>query len=245
MIAAVTLHVAGYQLCLAGQTLKVSFGSSLPPWVIAETGNGILIDIMREALEPAGYDIIPVYVPYNRRLIAYKKGKVDVVCDVNSRTLKGLPLEGYLAADVYSYDNICVALKKRGHRIIKVSDLAGFGVVSWQGAIETIGGEYAEMAKKNVNYMELASQVLQVEMLFRGRPVVIQLDRKIFHYYRKKLAEKGKIDTSQSVDIFPLPGKNVCGFLFRDKDAQVSFTKRFSKLKESGRVDEIINKYTE
>ncbi|MCP4105039.1 MAG: hypothetical protein GY749_05820 [Desulfobacteraceae bacterium] len=37
---------------------------------------------------------------------------------------------------------------------------------------------------------------------------MIQSDRQIFRYFRKKVSEEGKIDISQPVDIFPLFGKN-------------------------------------
>jgi polar amino acid transport system substrate-binding protein len=230
--------------CFADQTLKVAFGESLPPWVIPESDNGITADIIKETLEPAGYSIKHVYVPYARRLVTYKHGEVDAVCDVNPNIIKDSNLDGFMSVIAYAYENVGVSLKKNGYSFSKISDLADYSVVAWQGAKEAIGGEYADMADKNKKYRELARQELQIKMLYAGRADVIQLDRQIFKYFRKKVSEEGKIDTSQPVDIFPLFGKNECGFFFRDQTVQVTFDKNFEILKESGRYDKIFEKYT-
>ncbi|MDM8521936.1 transporter substrate-binding domain-containing protein [Desulfococcaceae bacterium HSG8] len=245
MITVAMLFLIGSELCFADQTLKVAFGDALPPWVIPETDNGIAIDIMKETLEPAGYVIKPVYVPYARRLISYKYGKVDAVCDVNPNIIRDSELEGYFSVIAYAYENIGVSLKKKGYSFSKISDLADYSVVSWQGAKAAIGGEYADMANKNKKYRELAKQKTQIKLLYMGREDVIQLDRQIFRYFRKKVSEEGKIDTDQPVDIFSLFGKNKCGFLFRDRNARNAFDKNFAKLKASGRYEKLFEKYTE
>ncbi|MCP4105071.1 MAG: transporter substrate-binding domain-containing protein [Desulfobacteraceae bacterium] len=233
------------QQCFADQTLKVAFGDALPPWVIPETNTGILIDIIKETLEPAGYTVKPVYLPYARRLVTYKYGKVDAVCDINPKIIADSKLKGYLSVIAYAYENIGVSLKKKGYSFSGISDLVNYSVVSWQGAKAAIGGEYADMAGKNKKYRELANQELQIKLLYAEREDVIQLDRQIFRYFRKKVSEEGIIDTNQPVDIFPLFGKNKCGFLFRDKNAQVAFDSNFEILKKKGRYDEIFEKHTQ
>ncbi len=233
------------QPCFADQILKIAFGDALPPWVIPETDTGIIVDIIKETLDPAGYIIKPVYVPYARRLISYKYGDLDAVCDINPKIMTDSKLEGYLSVIAYDYENIGVSLKKKGYSFSRISDLVNYSVISWQGAKAAIGGEYADMADKNKKYRELANQKLQIRLLYAGREDVIQLDRQIFRYFRKKVSEEGKIDTSQPVDIFPLFGKNECGFLFRNKNTQAVFDKNFGILKESGRYEKIFERYTE
>ncbi|MFH1157004.1 MAG: transporter substrate-binding domain-containing protein [Pseudomonadota bacterium] len=225
------------------QTLKIAFGNALHPWVIPETNSGILIDIIKETLEPAGYTIEPVYVPYERRLTTYKQGKVDGVCDINPQLISDSKLEGYLSEIAYAYENIGVSLKKNGFSITRISDLVTYRLLAWQGAKTVIGGEYADMADRNKNYRELPDQKTQIKMLYAEREDVIQLDRQIFRYLRNKVSEEYHIDTSQHVDIFPLFGKNECGFLFRDKAVQITFNERLELLKKSGRYNTIFEKY--
>ena len=233
------------QFCFAEQTLKIAFGNALPPWVLPETDSGIVVDLIKETLEPAGYNINCVYFPYARRLKAYEHGQVDVVSDVNSKIMQDLKMEGYFSSIAYAYENIGVALKERGYSFSTISELVNYGIVSWQGAKTAIGGEYAEMAEKNKHYRELPNQKIQVKLLYAGRTDLIQLDRQIFKYFRKQVAEDGKLDTKQPVNIFPLFGKNECGFLFRDQNVQETFDKNLALLKESGRYDKIFEKYTE
>lgn len=229
--------------CSAGQPLKVAFGDSLRPWVIPENSSGILVDMIKETLEPSGYSIIPVFVPYHRRITAYVQEKVDATCDINPKIMTETGLEGFLSVTAYAYENIGVSLKKNGFYFSKISDLKKHRILAWQGAKETIGKEYAEMADDNPNYRELANQETQIKMLYSGREDLIQLDSQIFYFHRKKVAREGKIDTSQPIDIFPLFGKNDCGFLFRDEKAQLAFDHNLRQLKESGRYQAIFKKY--
>jgi ABC-type amino acid transport substrate-binding protein len=47
----------------------------------------------------------------------------------------------------------------------------------------------------------------------------------------------------QPVDVFPLFGKNENCFIFKDPDIQRLFDRKFKQLQESGRYQEIIEKY--
>ena len=48
----------------AQKTIKVAFGNALAPWVFPQDNNGIIVDIISEALTPSGYTIEYIYVPY-------------------------------------------------------------------------------------------------------------------------------------------------------------------------------------
>ncbi len=230
--------------CHASETIKVAFGNALPPWVIPTNNEGIIIDMLKETFKGTGYSIKPIYYPYARRIISYKQGKAGAVCDMNAKIVKGNGLKGYLTQIAYFYENIGVSLKKNGFKFEKISDLTGHSVVSWQGAKTAIGGEYEKMANANKKYSEVANQEKQIKLVFLNRADLIQLDRQIFKYYRNKMSKDGRFNTKEPVDIFPLFGKNECGFLFRDGKAGKTFDGNFAKLKESGRYKELFEKYT-
>lgn len=228
----------------AERLITVAFGDALPPYVIPQTDEGILLDLLKDTLEPEGFTLKPVYYPYARRLLMYNGGRADAVCDVSLKMVDNL--EGYLSTIAYAYENIGVSLQKKGFQFTEIADLTNYSLLSWQGAREALGGEYAEMANRNTQYTEVADQKLQVKMLYAGRVEVIQLDRLIFLYYRNVLRHTDdNIDVTQPIDIFPLFGKNENGFLFHDQAVRDLFNKNFATLKVSGRYDEIIKKYTE
>lgn len=240
-IAAICIPATGESI--AGQEIRVAFGSALPPYVIPETHNGIAADIIKAALEPAGFAIKPLYYPYARRLVAYKAGDADAVCDISENIINADHLEGYFSDIAYEYENIGVSLKKNGYRFSGISDLRDYSVVAWQGAKAAIGREYAAMAEKNKRYTEVADQKRQVKVLFLGRADVIQLDRLIFQYYRNEIAKEGIIDVSQPVDIFPLFGKNRCGFLFKDRAVRDAFNRNLAAIRKSGEYEQIVQSY--
>lgn len=234
----------GPRLSSADQPLTIVFGDALPPWVIPELNAGILLDILKETLQPAGYRLTYIYVPYARRLRTYESGKADAVCDINPTILTNSNLEGHLSVTAYAYENIGVSLKKRGFHFSTISDLINHSVVAWQGAKNTIGGEYAEMVERNAYYREVPNQQLQIRLLYAGRFDVIQLDRQIFAYFRNIESKSGSVDTSQPIDIFPLFGKNESGCLFKEQKVQEAFNTHFKRLQENGRYAEIFEKYT-
>lgn len=225
------------------EKIKVAFGDALAPWVMPDTHNGIILDILTEALEPAGYEIEPIYYPYLRRITSYKSGLVDVTCDINLNTIKDQNLDGFLSDDAYAYENLAFSLREKGYQFKHLNELGNLTLLSWQGAIAHLGDEYAEMATNNPFYLETDRQESQVQMLFLKRVDVIQLDKQIFKYYRSKVSKKGRINTTAKVDSFPLFGQSPNGFLFRDIKIRDEFNRQLKILKDSGRYAEIFERY--
>ncbi|MDN3640965.1 hypothetical protein QWY82_19355 [Simiduia curdlanivorans] len=211
------LLVLSYPAVCQPKEVLVAFGSSLPPWVLEDGSGGILVDMLKACLKPSGYELKPQLLPYARRIFAYEADQVDIVTDVNENLINERGLKGFYSGDLYSYENFLISLSARGFHITKVEDISPYSLLSWQGAIEKIGGAYAEMALKNKQYRETHNQKTQLRMLFRDRVDFIQLDGNIFEYYRQEMIADGEISKDIRVDRFPLFGKNTNGFLFRSK----------------------------
>jgi len=223
--------------------LTVAFGNTLAPWVIADRNKGILIDLISEALEPLGYEIIKDYLPYARRIDSYKTKKVDVVFDINQNNIINSNLIGHFSGIIYTYENYAFSLKKRKYNFTEISQLGQYSFLSWQGAKKQLGSAYALMADRNPAYRETHNQRLQVRMLFAERVDVIQLDKQIYEFYRSNLIKENKIDANVEVDQFPLFGKNPNGFLFRSIKARDDFVEQIALMKKDGRFNKIFDKY--
>jgi polar amino acid transport system substrate-binding protein len=228
----------------AQKTIKVAFGNALAPWVFPQDNNGIIVDIISEALRPLGYKIEYIYVPYARRINSYKSGIVDVASDMNIKTVRYEKLEGHLSDEAYVYQNYAFALAKNKFNFQHLNELVNLNLVSWQGAIAHLGNEYAVMASKNPFYQEIHDQEAQIKMLFAERAEVIQLDLQIFKYYRANVAKNTMIDTDKSVQRFPLFGRSPNVFLFKDKTIRDEFNKRLAIMKENGEYKTIFDRYT-
>lgn len=242
IIATLLLLIPSAGFCQ--KILTVAYGNALAPWVIPADNNGILIELMTAAMEPVGYKIEPVYLPYLRRINSYKQNLVDVASDINSNTTKAENLIGYFSGSVYEYHNYLISLSENNFTFNTLEDVGMHSLISWQGATEHLGEYYKNLMAKNPNYQENHDQTLQVKALFLKRFEIAQMDLQIFKYYRNQIHKAGKIDTSPQVDLFPILGASPNGFLFKDENIRDIFVERIEKLKSSGEFQKIFDKYT-
>ncbi|WP_372655607.1 hypothetical protein [Halobacteriovorax sp.] len=199
------------------EVLNISFGEELPPWISFTKEKGIIYNIIKDCLKGSNIKIKPIYVPYSRRLPEYQGGRASAVSDISPNMIKTFKLKGYYTGELYSYENFAYTLKSNKIKLEKISDLSQYSLISWQGAIEHLGGEYAAMAKANSRYHEISSQKTQVKMLYLNRYQVVQMDSQIFEYYKEMIEKEGDINTSLEIERFPLFGKSRNGVLFKSK----------------------------
>lgn len=223
--------------------ITVVFGEVLAPWVMADTNKGIVVDIFTEAIAPLGYEIEAVYMPYARRSTAFLKAGIDVVSDMNLKSIEGHNLAGYFSDVAYAYENFAFSLHKNQYKIKELSDLENYSLLSWQDAAIHLGDAYAEMARNNPRYSETFDQSNQVKMLYLERFQIIQMDAYIFAYYRAQVAAAGVIDTSQKVDRFALFGQSPNGFLFKSEALRDQFNQQLKWLKSTGQYQKIFERY--
>lgn len=226
------------------EKITVAFGSTLAPWVMADTNNGILIDLFKEAMEPLGYEIENVYFPYARRLDSYQSRSIDVVSDINQNNINNSHLEGHFSGIVYAYENYAYSLESRHYSINSISDLGQYSFLSWQGAKGKLGAEYDLMVANNPQYRETHDQKLQVKMLLKERVDLIQMDKYIFNYYRMHLLKEDKSFSNLPVKYFPIFGKSLNGFLFHSAQANRDFIRQIALMKKDGRYAKIFERYT-
>lgn len=225
------------------EKISIAFGDALAPWVIPASNSGIIIDIIKEALVPLGYELKFEYYPYLRRINSFRTNKIDVASDINLKTLEKEKLIGHFSGEVYAYENYAYSLRESGYSFKNINELSNYSLMSWQGAIIHLGGDYAKMAQNNPYYVESHDQRRQLEMLFRKRIQVIQLDEKIFNYYRLQLVNENIRIALAKVDRFSLFGRSPNGFLFKNEKIKDDFLKQLALMKEDGRYEAIFSKY--
>jgi polar amino acid transport system substrate-binding protein len=225
------------------EKITVVFGKVQAPWVLADTNQGIIVDLLEAAMSPLGYELEHLYLPYARRTIAFQTGDFDIVSDMNLKTINEYKLKGFLSDIAYSYENFAFSLHKNKYNFTQLSDLNSHSLLSWQDAAVHLGEEYAEMVSKHPRYGETFDQSIQVKMLFLERYEVIQMDAHIFDFYRAKLKLSESIDVSQQVDRFALLGASPNGFLFKSKKIRDQFNQQLRLLKSTGEYQKIFERY--
>ncbi|MFP4085933.1 MAG: substrate-binding periplasmic protein [Desulfobacteraceae bacterium] len=231
--------VGGFLLsvCQAGdRELTLAVGLALPPYNIQETDSGMELDIVREALGLKGYTVKAKFVPFARvkRELIHKKvdGALTITPDCG--------IVVFYSDKHIVCQNVAVTLKKNQIDIQDIGDLRDKSVVAFQDATTYLGEAFAEMAKENPQYREIADQSLQINLLYSDRIDAIVLDKNIFQYLRK---HNDRVDTSQPVDVRPIFDPSPFRVAFIDKQVRDDFNEGLKQLRKTGRYDEIVSQY--
>lgn len=220
--------------------LKIIFTKYTPPYVF-EDGTGIVVDIVRTALEASGHKVQPVYVPIERGFKMFAERQVDGTTILQESS--GLKAE--YSAEFMQYHNRAFALKSRNLVIHKTSDLADKSVVAFQNADKYLGGEFGRMAAANKRYKEMAQQEAQTTMLLLGRIDVAVMDESIFRYYRQKLIAEGKATSSQEPTVYDIFPPTPFRAAFIDGKVRDDFDRAIANMRKDGRYEAIYVKYAE
>ena len=228
------------------RTIKLAAGLRVEPYIIEATDSCFEADIAREAFAIEGYRVAFVYQPLLRTKKSFANNLVDGVLTIKSHypEVKG----AYLSDEYITYRNIAVTLSARSIKINSIADLQNKDIDAFQQAHLALGKEFAEMAKSNQKYGEMANQDGQVAMLFYQHTDVIVLDKRIFLYYWKKLKEGAKAlerksPFDQAVTYHYIFEPSNYRIAFKEEKLRDTFNSGLKKLKETERYQQIIDAY--
>lgn len=219
------------------------FGLALPPYVIQESNSGFEVDIIRAALAVKGHTLKPTYASF----LAAPKMLRDKQADAAQRgSMELKESEGfhYASEPTVLYQDAAVTLKKNNLKIDSLADLQGKSIVSFQGATQFLGQDYAAAVKGNANYQESSNERRKLQMFYANSTQVYAGDVNIFKYYRDGV--KGDVDVSQEVvyhKVFAPNADMSRNAVFLDKQVRDDFNAGLKQLKSSGQYQQIIRKY--
>lgn len=225
-----------------GRELTIAFGKDKPPFVYGEEARGLEIDIVREALKFKGYTIKVVHAPNLRLQVAIKAMKVD-----GSATVRTAQDGTYYSDNYIGFENYAITKKMDHLTINKVADLKGKTLVAWQNAYRDLGPAFEALFNPEVKaayrqkYSELASQRDQNIQFWRGGAQVIIVDKTIFLWYRKILANS--VDTTPEVvfhDIFPT--RTYFQVAFKEQQVRDDFNAGLRQLRSNGIYQQLIDR---
>ena len=218
--------------------LKIIFSQYTPPYVF-ENGQGIVVDIVREALQASGHTISPVYVPIGRGFELFAEKRVDGTAIIRENS----GLQANYSDNFMQYHNRAFALKSRQYSLRKLEDLRGKTVVAFQNAQKYLGEAFGRVAADNPHYKEMANQETQALMLLLGRIDVAVMDESIFRFYREKLIAEGKVAKNTEFEVFPLFPPTPYKTAFIDARIRDSFNRELAAMRRDGRYQAIYRKY--
>ena len=220
--------------------LRMIFTQYTPPYV-TEDGSGIVVEIVRTALESSGHKVKPVYVPIGRGFKMFTEKQADGTTILQESS----GVKAQYSQNFMQYHNRAFALKARNLQIRTVADLKDKSVIAFQNAEKYLGEDFRRAVAGNPKYKEMAQQDAQTLMLLLYRTDVAVMDESIFRFYRQKLINEGKADRTQEYvgfNIFPpTPYKAA----FHDPKVRDDFDLSIAAMRKDGRYDAIYRKYAE
>jgi len=220
--------------------LRIIFTQYTPPYVF-EDGTGILVEIVRTALEASGHTVKPIYVPIGRGFKMFAEKQADGTTIVQESS----GLKAAYSDDFMQYHNRAFALKARNLQIRSIADLKDLSVVSFQNAEKYLGEEFRRAVAGNPKYREIAQQDAQIHMLLLYRIDVAVMDESIFRFYRQKLIEEKKAERAQEYVAFNIFPPTPYKAAFHDSKVRDGFNRAITAMRKDGRYDAIYKKYAE
>lgn len=224
----------------AGQTETVTLtvNISIPPYFIKELDSGIEYEIIRESFHHSGVDVSPVFHRAGPRIEVYKKKEVQCISTVSPDS----KLPGYYSDTVIGFQNAVITLSKKNIKIETMSDLGKINIIAFSGAKKYLGKDYDLSVAGNIHYRERLKNDLLPVLLFKERVDAVITDVRIFEYFQKKIS--GRVNTSEPVTIHPIFPIMNYSIACHDKHLIDLFNEGLRKVKQEGRYDKIIDKYT-
>lgn len=220
--------------------VKIIFSQYTPPYVF-EDGTGIVVDIVRSALEPAGYRLQPVYVPIGRGFELFAGKRVDGTAIIREDS----GLQANYSNVFMQYHNKAFTLKASGLKLRRFEDLRGKNVIAFQNAHKYLGAEFGRAVAGEPGYKEMANQETQTLMLLLGRIDVAVMDESIFRFYREKLIAQGKAGRGVEIQAYELFPPTPYRTAFVDPEVRDAFDRGLADLRRDGRYDAIYRRYIE
>ncbi|BAK75038.1 extracellular solute-binding protein, family 3 [Pseudogulbenkiania sp. NH8B] len=217
--------------------LHVAVGLAKPPYVEEGGQSGMEVEIVRAALQQAGFQPVFEAYPQARGLMLLQSGRVDAMLTLAPDT----PVEAFRSAPVLYYRNRAIVLKSSGIRLEHLADLARYSVAGFQNARLLLGPEFTAVMARHPRYVELADQQIQNRLLYLHRVEVVVGDSLVFHQNNRALGTR--LDTSAELaefDLFP-PSPRSVGFLREEQ--RDAFDRALKALQRSGEVARIVARY--
>lgn len=222
---------------LAEVELHVAVGLAKPPYVEEGGQSGMEVEIVRAALQQAGFRPRFEAYPQARGLMLLQSGRIDAMLTLAPDT----PVSAFRSAPVLHYRNRAIVLKSSGIRLGSIADLARYSVAGFQNSRLLLGPVFTEVTARHPRYSEQADQQIQNRLLYLNRVEVVVGDSLIFQHNNRVLAHS--LDTSAELaefDIFP-PSPRSVGFLRREQ--RDAFDRALKVLRRRGEVARIVARY--
>ena len=221
--------------------LRIAFGQEKAPylWVENDQVTGIEYDIVRAALAAVGDGLVPGTLPNRRVSIALSGEDYDAVTGMQ---MNQAGETAFYSDEYLTYANFAITRKARHIKLTGLADLFEHSVAIWQNAWEDLNlGKLRPGGPNGLDYTEFTSQYRQSKFFWVGRCDVNVIDRNIFVWYSRQLADE--MDTTAELEFHNILPMVRVRAAFHDSNARDAFNAGLKKIHANGSYDRIFAKY--
>ena len=225
-----------YSFIASSEQLDVVVGWDKPPYVMSADHSGFELELTRAILKELGHELSPIYVPFGRTARLLKDNAVDIALTLN----RAHKVSADILSDPYVvYQNVAVTREDRNIAVKGLASLRGKSIIAFQTAQTVLGKEYGNSLASQPNYIEMARQDRQVNMLMLGSVDAVIMDRNIFSYF--KAQNDAYADDAVTIhELFPVSA--YCAGIPNPK-LRVQFNATLKKFIEDGRYQALLTQF--
>ena len=225
-----------YSFIASSEQLDVVVGWDKPPYVMSADHSGFELVLTRAILKELGHELSPIYVPFGRTARLLKDDAVDIALTLN----KAHKVSADILSDPYVvYQNVVVTREDRNIAVSDLASLRGKSIIAFQTAKNVLGKEYGNTLASQPNYLEMARQDRQVNMLMLGSVDAVIMDRNIFSY----LKARNDAYSNDAVTIHELfPVSAYCAGI-PNPELRAQFNATLNKFIENGRYQALLTRF--
>jgi len=225
-----------YSFIASSEQLDVVVGWDKPPYVMSADHSGFELELTRAILKELGHELSPIYVPFGRTARLLKDDAVDIALTLN----KAHKVSADILSDPYVvYQNVVVTREDRNIAVSDLASLRGKSIIAFQTAKNVLGKEYGNTLASQPNYLEMARQDRQVNMLMLGSVDAVIMDRNIFSYF--KAQNDAYADDAVTIhELFPVSA--YCAGI-PNTELRMQFNATLKKFIEDGRYQALLTRF--
>ena len=221
------------------ERLTLAAIQSVPPYVIAASDSGVVVDMVREALALTEHRLGEIqYVTNLRAQRALEEGRVDLAMHI-PEAQPGV----YHSHPLVHYWNVAISLQSEQIQVRSLEGLAGKRIIAFQNAQDLLGDAFQTAVSRAAKYAEQPNQRSQVVALFRGGADVLIMDLHIFRYYRTLLEEERELDFHRPIRVHSILPPSPRTIAFRDEALRDEFNAALRRIQENGTYARILERY--
>lgn len=217
--------------------ISIAARNDVLPYVTDNATNGLEIEIINTVFADTPYTPQFIQFPRMRMIQMFASKNIEGVLTQNN----GLQGKGCITDWYIKHQNVGMTRSNRDIKLDGLQNISNLSIITFDGAREFIGPNFASEARKSPRYIESSDQNIHVSLLYLG-----YFDLAIGDEWILKLAQlnqKHKSDNFQPLTTHRILPSTLYAARFHEQKVCEAFNASLARLRESGQYQAIVDRH--